>query len=162
MSIVVGTGAAAPPAPPPPPGAPNGLLGAPAPSLPATGGGGSLAGPIVVPSAALTVTTSGQAAADPASLLMATQPIILPDFTLMGGDSSALMLPAMPEVSSLPAALAAAAKRFTQTAASHVTFIDPVSGLPAQDTTPPPWVFVDATETAGAFSGGKIQWGRKG
>ena len=156
VTIAVGTGIAAPPAPPAPPGVPASLLGAPAPGLPAVAGGGGLAAPAVT--TVTTVMTAGQAAADPAALLAATQPIMLPDFTLMGGDSSTLMLPAMPEIASLPDAFAAAARRFTSTAASHITLVDPMTGATAADTTPPAWVIVDATTP---LSGGKIQWGRK-
>jgi len=75
-------------------------------------------------------------------------PVVLPNFTLPGDEISSLMLPAIPEISHLPKAFAAAARRFTEAAPSAITFVDPVSGADSDQPDSRPgrdqaWLLVD-------------------
>jgi hypothetical protein len=74
------------------------------------------------------------------------------------------MLPAAPEISSLPQDFAAAVRRLTERALAIITFIDPVTGqlvnpvLP-QSATEKPWLLVDADpdNTLGVLPS-RIRW----
>jgi hypothetical protein len=75
-------------------------------------------------------------------------PIVLPDITVPGDETSSLMLPAIPEISQLPRAFAAAARRYTEVAPSVITFVDPVNGADADQPVSPmardqAWLLVD-------------------
>jgi hypothetical protein len=89
-------------------------------------------------------------------------PIVLPDFTLAGDETSTLMLPAVPEISSLPQDIAMALRRLTEVSPATISFVDPVTGQlvnAAQPTQDQPWLVVDADpdDTVGALSS-RIRW----
>ena len=98
--------------------------------------------------------------------------IVLPSFTSPGDEVSALMLPASPEISYLPQAFSDAARRFTERQPAIITFIDPATGMAADDASPmadapakdQSWLLVDADldDTADAMSSqpplGQIRW----
>jgi hypothetical protein len=94
---------------------------------------------------------------DATGLLSVPDPILLPDFTLAGDASFALMLPASPEIAQLPEAFALAAQRLTARPPALITFIDPVTGQASDDTDPaaqqgtpdPAWLLLDADDDAG-------------
>ena len=65
---------------------------------------------------------------DPAGLLSAPDPIVLPDFILADDPGFALMLPASPEIAQLPQAFARAAQRLAEQSHAIITFVDPVTG----------------------------------
>jgi len=65
---------------------------------------------------------------DPAGLLSAPDPIVLPDFILADDPGFALMLPASPEIAQLPQAFARAAQRLAEQSQAIITFVDPVTG----------------------------------
>jgi hypothetical protein len=94
---------------------------------------------------------------DATGLLSVPDPILLPDSTLAGGASFALMLPASPEIAQLPEAFALAAQRLSATPPALVTFVDPVTGQASDDADPadqqgtldPAWLLLDADDATG-------------
>jgi hypothetical protein len=79
-------------------------------------------------------------------------PIVLPGFTVAGDEVSAFMLPASPDITSLPQAFTAAARRLTERQPALVTFIDPLTGQPIDDdpsqtgavaAADPTWLLID-------------------
>jgi VCBS repeat-containing protein len=104
---------------------------------------------------------------DTAVLMAVSDPIVLPSFTLPGDETSALMLPAAPEISHLPRDFAAAVRRLTERAPAIVAFVDPVTGQlvnPAFPQTMQPvkeqaWLLVDTDpdDNLGALSS-RIRW----
>jgi hypothetical protein len=94
---------------------------------------------------------------DATGLLSVPDPILLPDVTLAGDASFALMLPASPEIAQLPEAFALAAQRLTARPPTVITFVDPVTGQASDDTDPtdrqgapdPAWLLLDADDDAG-------------
>ena len=104
---------------------------------------------------------------DTAALMAITDPIVLPNFTLPGDETSALMLPATPEISHLPQDFQAAVRRLTELPSAIITFVDPVTGQlvnpafqpamqPAKDQS---WLLVDSDpdDNIGALSS-RIRW----
>jgi len=92
---------------------------------------------------------------------------MLPSFTLPGDETATLMLPAAPEISQLPQAFAAAAKRFTAQPPATITFFDPITGDDTDDSLSAaiqsaleqPWLLIDAIQDdpAGAATS-RIRW----
>ena len=87
-----------------------------------------------------------------AALMAMPDPIVLPGFTVAGDEVSAFMLPASPDITSLPQAFTAAARRLTERQPALVTFIDPVTGQPIDDdpsqtgavaAADPTWLLID-------------------
>jgi hypothetical protein len=94
-------------------------------------------------------------------------PILLPSFTVAGDETASLMLPASPEISSLPQAFSAAARRLIGRQSAIITFVDPATGAPVDDPdaaaapgTDATWLLVDSDpdEPAAALSP-RIDWG---
>jgi hypothetical protein len=74
------------------------------------------------------------------------------------------MLPAVPEISSLPQDFAGAVRRLTERAPAIITFVDPVTGQLVNSALPAPakeqpWLLVDADpdNTLGALPS-RIRW----
>jgi hypothetical protein len=86
---------------------------------------------------------------DASRLTPASDPITLPGFTLPGDETSSLMLPVAPEISRLPEAFAAAARRFTERPPAIITYVDPLTGKADDDAAPTAgdqsWRLVDAS-----------------
>jgi hypothetical protein len=70
---------------------------------------------------------------DAASLIPPSAPILLPDFTVPGDETSTLMLPSAPEISQLPKAFAAAVMRLSDRPQTIITFVDPRTGRVEDD-----------------------------
>ncbi|HEY3848713.1 MAG TPA: Ig-like domain-containing protein, partial [Acetobacteraceae bacterium] len=88
---------------------------------------------------------------DASGLMAVNDPILLPSYTLAGDETASLMLPASPEISSLPEAFSAAARRLMERQSAIITFVDPTTGAPQENLSPtsPPatdltWLLVDA------------------
>lgn len=87
---------------------------------------------------------------DVTRLMAVSDPILLPRFTVAGDETASLLLPATPEISTLPEALSQAVKRLTELQSAVVTFVDPSTGalagelspqtLPATDSS---WLLID-------------------
>jgi hypothetical protein len=69
-------------------------------------------------------------------LVAVDDPTALPNLTVPGDETSALMLPAAPEISHLPKAFAHAVQRLAERPPAIITFVDPVTGYTGDDTSP--------------------------
>ncbi|HTW70835.1 MAG TPA: right-handed parallel beta-helix repeat-containing protein [Acetobacteraceae bacterium] len=104
---------------------------------------------------------------DVSGLMAVTNPILLPSYTVAGDETSSLLLPAKPEISTLPEAFSNALKRLTDIQPSSITFVDPSTGVPVSDdspttqtTTDPGWLLVDMDPDDPAFTQSSvIDWG---
>jgi hypothetical protein len=122
----------------------------------------SSSGIVLLPSSSGTVTTAFDFDGDwidSASLIASSDPIMLPNATMPGDELSSLVLPAAPEISQLPEALAAALKRFTHRTDALITFVDPVTGRLSDDDSQtdvvPDWLVID---TDAAMGPSQILW----
>jgi hypothetical protein len=110
--------------------------------------------------------SSGSAASN-AIMLPQQEADLLPEFTSPGDETATLMLPAAPEISHLPQAFAAAARRFTEQPPATITFFDPITG---DDTDPSlsaviqsaleqPWLVIDAAlDDSASAASARIRW----
>jgi len=88
------------------------------------------------PPAPLSMPTAAMPWIDVTRLMAVSDPILLPHFTVAGDETASLLLPATPEISTLPEALSQAVKRLTELQPAVVTFVDPSTGAPAGDLSP--------------------------
>jgi hypothetical protein len=133
--------------------------------------------PAILTSPSALIASTPPMIGDPwAGLSGGSVPIVLPTFTLPGDETSSLMLPMAPEISFLPEAYAAAARRFAAAPPAIVTFVDPLTGLAEDDDGPDAapdqaWLLVDSPDdghnapdgtpigaTIGDIGGAPIRW----
>jgi VCBS repeat-containing protein len=172
VTITVTASTGAPPPPPPPhPGLVITASGSVPPDAKSADVQQAALHPALPPDADDVAAAIDGLTADPLALAMdllaIADPILLPDltlpdFTLPGDEVAMLMLPATPEMAHLPEAIRKATKRLTQRAASHITFVDPVTGHSEADaaaiahrTAHQSWLLVD---TNAAVKPSRITW----
>jgi VCBS repeat-containing protein len=120
-----------------------------------------------VPLAPRSMSTTAMPWIDVTGLMAVSHPILLPSYTVAGDETASLLLPATPEISTLPEAFSQAVRRLTELQPAVVTFVDPSTGALAEDlsaetlpTTDSSWLLIDVDpdDTAAAATS-SISWG---
>jgi VCBS repeat-containing protein len=118
-------------------------------------------------SPSISTSTTAMPWIDVTGLMAVSHPILLPSFTVAGDETASLLLPAAPEISTLPEAFSQAVRRLTELQPAVVTFVDPSTGALAGDLSPAAlpatdssWLLIDMDpdDTAATMPPG-IDWG---